>query len=540
MLNNRNFFLLLFSAFTVYALNLRIDVMQVDAAQYAEISWEMLTKKNFLQPTCLENPYLDKPPLLFWLSSLSFLVFGIHNFSYKLPSLLFVLLAIYSTYRFSKHYYDESIARIAAVILATAQALFLMTNDVRTDTILMGAVIFSIWQLAEFFETSRTKNLLLGSVGVALALLAKGPVGLIAVGLSILPHLIWKKKWRQIFDSRILICLFLVALLLLPMSIGLYQQHGTAGLKFYFWTQSFGRITGASEWNNHPDTFFLVHSTAWEILPWSLFFFAGWITSIVSLIKMRFVSWSRKEIISLSGFTFVLLALSLSKYQLPHYVFVVFPLASVIAAKYFNEAMNTIKPKKIFSVIQSILLIGLLLVAGFLQYAFKGTDALSLGLFILLFVICFLLVLRVKDWLIISAASIVSFNFLLSVFYFPAILKYQPENDFGRYAKANSNNANFICYQVAGNFALAFYAQQTILTLHDVEQFRKMLTEKGSLIVYTSQQGMDQLTSEKIACEVIAERYSFRVATMNSKFLNPETRNEVCNKVFLVRAETHQ
>jgi hypothetical protein len=44
--------------------------------------------------------YLDKPPLLFWLSSLSMYVFGINDFAYRLPSILMAIIAIYSTYKF--------------------------------------------------------------------------------------------------------------------------------------------------------------------------------------------------------------------------------------------------------------------------------------------------------------------------------------------------------------------------------------------------------------------------------------------------------
>ena len=214
--------------------------MQVDAAQYAVMSWEMLTTHSFLKLHCLGSDYLDKPPLIFWLSSLSFSVLGFNNFAYKLPSLLFALLAVFSTYRFAKMYYDEKTSRMAAVILATCQAVFLITNDVRTDTLLMGAVIFSIWQWAEFFETKKTVNILLGSMGVALALLAKGPIGLVATCVALLPHLALKGRLKNLFDWRLILATVIVALFLTPMCIGLYQQFGLKGLRFYFWSQSFG------------------------------------------------------------------------------------------------------------------------------------------------------------------------------------------------------------------------------------------------------------------------------------------------------------
>ena len=75
----------------IYGFNLFIDVMEIDAAQYALISMEMSVTKSFLQVYQQGMDYLDKPPLLFWLSSLSFLTFGVSNFAYKLSSLLIAL-----------------------------------------------------------------------------------------------------------------------------------------------------------------------------------------------------------------------------------------------------------------------------------------------------------------------------------------------------------------------------------------------------------------------------------------------------------------
>ena len=70
-----------------------VDVMEVDAAQYATMSRDMLGQADPLKLYFRGADYLDKPPLLFWTSALSFSVFGVHNWSYKLPSILAALAA---------------------------------------------------------------------------------------------------------------------------------------------------------------------------------------------------------------------------------------------------------------------------------------------------------------------------------------------------------------------------------------------------------------------------------------------------------------
>ena len=127
-----------------------IDVMEIDAAQYAAISSGMVKTKSFLEVYYHGQDYLDKPPLLFWLNSLSFTLFGISNFTYKLFAVLSLFFGIYATYRFARLWYAQHTALVAALILTSCQAYYLMSNDVRTDGLLTSWVIVSVWLLTEF------------------------------------------------------------------------------------------------------------------------------------------------------------------------------------------------------------------------------------------------------------------------------------------------------------------------------------------------------------------------------------------------------
>ena len=108
------------------ALGLRVDVMDVDAAQYASISAEIVRTGNWLSPTNDHGPYLDKPPLHFWLSALSMTVFGMGNIGYKFPALIMALLALYATYTFAwqpaglvtMHYIDFMVIVLGSSVLA--------------------------------------------------------------------------------------------------------------------------------------------------------------------------------------------------------------------------------------------------------------------------------------------------------------------------------------------------------------------------------------------------------------------------------------
>ena len=100
--------LLIVGVFLVHFLNMFIDVMEIDAAQYAAISSEMFTTKSYLQVYFNGNDYLDKPPLLFWLNCISFSIFGISNFSYKFFAVLSLIFSIYYNSYFLSHSFNNS------------------------------------------------------------------------------------------------------------------------------------------------------------------------------------------------------------------------------------------------------------------------------------------------------------------------------------------------------------------------------------------------------------------------------------------------
>ena len=240
----------------------RVDVMDVDASQYAEISREMMTSGDYLHVYDRGRDYLDKPPFLFWVSALSMKVFGVNNFGYKLPSILFALWALYAAYRLARLLYDEKTGRMAALVLGCCQGMFLMTNDIRTDTILMSWTITAIWLIKEWDVRRKLQYLLLGSAAIAFGMMTKGPIALMVPVFCFASDWALKREWKKFFQPEYLLSIVVIAILLIPMCIGLYQQFdmhpekiidgktGTSGLRFFFWTQSFGRITGENTWDN--------------------------------------------------------------------------------------------------------------------------------------------------------------------------------------------------------------------------------------------------------------------------------------------------
>ena len=306
MISNRLYYSVLGLAFFTCLVGMfSIPLMDIDASQYASISRELLHGKSWLWFYDMGADYLDKPPMLFWLSALSLKIFGVHDWAYRLPSFLFALIAVYATQALAYQWYGKNIARLSALVLATCQAFFLITHDVRTDTMLMGWVIFSIWQLSTWYQDGKWLNFILAFIAIAGGMMTKGPIALIVPVLAFLPHFILKREWKQLFRWEYLIGLVIIAILLVPMSIGLYQQFDLhpgklingrpiqSGLRFYYWTQSFGRYTGENMYHEMSYFSFLLENMLWSFLPWIIFFLAGLVFSIWQLVQSRF--WLNKK-----------------------------------------------------------------------------------------------------------------------------------------------------------------------------------------------------------------------------------------------------
>ena len=111
----------------------------------------------------------------------------------------------------------------------------------------MGMSATSVWMLAEY-QLKKKYSFLIGTgIFVGLAMLAKGPIGLILPGAALASHLLLSNHWRDVFRWEWLLIPLVIALTLTPMCIGLYHQfdlhpekvvngkEGVSGLYFYFW-----------------------------------------------------------------------------------------------------------------------------------------------------------------------------------------------------------------------------------------------------------------------------------------------------------------
>lgn len=537
---NNNWFWLGLGIVLIGVKGLTLPVMDVDASQYASISMEMLQGGSWLEVQHRHADYLDKPPLLFWTAALSYWFLGINTWAYKLPSFLGALIGIYSVYRFSKLYYNRETAILASFILASTVGSWLLINDVRTDTLLMGMSAAAVWTIAEYQLNKQFRFLVGSGIFIGLAMLAKGPIGLILPTAALGTHLLLSKNWKEIFRWQWALVPLVIAIILAPMCIGLYHQFdlhpekvingrsGVSGLYFFFWEQSFGRITGENVWKNNTSGFYFLHVYAWAFLPWTLFLIPSLFTKIKKLLSNKLQLENGEEAYSIGAFTLLFIALSLSKYKLPHYIFITLPWGAVLTARW---AISTSKLKKWATaqwIISTLLIAVLTLIIG---VVFPPQFVTSKLIWIPLIVGASYILyktfpsrLNTSNYWQLQVLLGMLIGVTLNFHFYPQLLPFQSTTVAGKYFTDMNIPQKQRAQMGYGGHALDFYSKSIIPHLKTAEEALELVKTNGSMWIYTREGGREQLDAAGIPYEIVAQFKHYQPALLSMPFLNPKTR----------------
>ncbi|HEY0244700.1 MAG TPA: glycosyltransferase family 39 protein, partial [Mucilaginibacter sp.] len=298
------FYLALFVlALLVTIAGINVNFFTDDPGLYASIAKNLIYKNEFLQLFTYNQNWLDKPHFPFWMVYLSFKLFGISAWAYRLPALLFYLLGLLYTWLFARKFYGDHIAAIAVLILMTAQYTLMGNVDVRAEPYLLALVIGSIYHIANLEQRFSPADLLLAALLTACAIMTKGIFVIVAIYGSLLGQLLFQGKLKKLFQIKFIILYLLTLIFTLPEFYALYIQfdlhpektvfdrHNVSGIKWFLWDSQFGRFV-----NNGPitrkssDVFFFVHTLLWAFAPWCLLLYFALYKNIKEVFLKRRLS----------------------------------------------------------------------------------------------------------------------------------------------------------------------------------------------------------------------------------------------------------
>jgi len=518
-----------------YILGLFVPVTS-DAGKYAAISRIIYETGDWINLSIHFEPYMQKPPLLFWITAPFYFLFGgPSEFAFKLPVLLYSIIAIYSTYKFAMLFYSREVAQLAALMLVCCEFYFLFHNDIHTDVILTANVIFAVWQGAAYFKNFKVVNLLLAGLGVGLAMISKGPIGIFVPFTAVIAHLIFSKKIKALFDYRILLGVTICLAVLSVGLIGLYNQFGWEGLKFFFWDNNAGRISGKIK-GSDVDYFFYFHTTLYAFLPWGILFFISWFFEIKSFFKH-----ANNELYSLGAIVFYWIIISVSHAQSPHYFMVLSPFMAVLSAKWMMRIFQEDKfryMQRAVSVIQYVTIVFVwLLILVLCIYCFPATN---FWFWLVLFSLLILYLIpqnqsKLQKLVRYSVISIIALNFSINAHLFPAVFKYQSVIPACDVFNKEADEGEMLNSYLSQHRELFFYAKSPGYFLYDSDDLNNCLLTQKNPWIYTNDEGIREIKESGSNFEVVRSFKHRSLSRFTPGFVNPKTRASRLKNMYLLK-----
>jgi 4-amino-4-deoxy-L-arabinose transferase-like glycosyltransferase len=174
-------YILLALSLLFFVPKLGMPLLDPDEGLYAEIAREMLDRGDWVVPHLNGLPYLEKPPLYFWLTALTFQLFGPSEWATRLWSAISALGTVLLTWRIGRRLYGAPAGLLAGVVVATVVGNALYVRRASTDQLFVFCLTLAMYGFlrdAERPERGRARFLLF-YVGAALGVLAKGFIGVV-------------------------------------------------------------------------------------------------------------------------------------------------------------------------------------------------------------------------------------------------------------------------------------------------------------------------------------------------------------------------
>lgn len=299
----------------------RRGLWEPDEARYAYVAREMRDGGSWIVPHLHGEPYPDKPPLMFWLSNAAGAVVGtgINRITARLPTLLGAVLALGSTAWLARHWAGAAAAWRSVLVLMTSWLFWYEGGWGRIDMLLLGFVMMSLAAFVAASDSRTRGGHLWAYVFAGLAVLTKGPVGLLVpmgIHASMMAATAEPAWWRR--SHWVWGPLLAIALPGAWLLAAWWQDAPPDYFAAMLGPKSFGRAIEAVD-HGRPFYYYLGHFPM-EFLPWTFLLPPAWIALGPGRLRRMLTAW----------FAFVLLVFSLLATKRGPYILAAYPAAALL------------------------------------------------------------------------------------------------------------------------------------------------------------------------------------------------------------------
>ncbi len=507
--------LILFSASLFLAGLGAMPLTDPDEVFYAETAREMLTRGELLTPYIFGKPQFEKPPLYYWFVILSFKIFGVNEFSARIASSIFGIFGVLGVYLLGKILINRRAAFFAGIVLATSINYLALSRACVIDMLLCVLILYAFlfFFYAYLSESGKSKWYLLSFVFLALAVLAKGPIGVFLPLVIIGIYLIFAKELKKLKEIPFLRGVILFLAVAVPWYFLMYRVHGKEFIDVFFGFHNIVRFLKPE--HRIGDVFYYY-------IPILMGGFSLWIAFLPLGIWQAFreesIKLKKTNLFLIIWFLVIFVFFSLSRTKLPTYIFPLYPALALLIGRLFDVFLDrgfTRKQEKTMNISLYLFLtlpigglMGLYIVAK-RKYPAAASPSLIAGIVLILLMFFFVTALLRRKYIkgiIFYMMSFVIFIFPLSYIILPEIGKYESSKHISEKLLEFAKPGEQLGVETRYRRGVAFYMdREDILDVHVHDVITKFL-----------------LKEERVWC-VVKEKNHIQLYTDNKKPYNKPT-----------------
>jgi 4-amino-4-deoxy-L-arabinose transferase-like glycosyltransferase len=337
---------------------------------FAEAARQMTVTGNWITPYFNGETRFDKPPLIYWLMTIGFHVIGTNEWAVRLPSAIAAIVLMVGNFVTLQHFgyaisptaknTTNSKNRVQLWLAATISTALLALNILSivwgrtgvSDMLLsgcMGTALFCFFWGYVAAENPRQSHSWLPNgwylafyILIALAVLTKGPIGLVVPGGIIGCFAIYIGKFKAIWrEMQPIKGLFLILLLTVPWYVLVILENGQTYIDSFFGYHNFQRFTEVVNGHDAPWYFYFLIVFG-LFAPWSVYLPVA--LSRVAVWRRKFWQYQPRRaqlgVFACWWFIFIFGFFSISVTKLPSYVLPLIPAAAILVALLWSEALS--------------------------------------------------------------------------------------------------------------------------------------------------------------------------------------------------------
>lgn len=305
----------------------KMPLTDPDEVFYAQTAREMLDRGEWVTPYIFGEPQFEKPPLSYWLTILSYKAFGVNEFAARFPFAMLGLIGVLGVYLFGKITVNRRAGFISAIVLATGVEYLALARAAVTD---MALTVLILYAFLFFFYGylavhGKKKWYLLTSLCLGLAVLTKGPVGVILPLVIVGIFLIATKDLKKLKDFPFFTGTLLFLAVSLPWYLFAYKAHGPLLLGEFFGFHNITRFL-------HPEHkigdvyYYYIPIIIAGFAPWSVFL----PSSVWQFFRENSTGLKKTGVFLGSWILVILIFFSISRTKLPTYIFPFYPALALL------------------------------------------------------------------------------------------------------------------------------------------------------------------------------------------------------------------